>query len=314
MKNANLLKSENNNNRNIETHLFHAGVIAANTWVTLAAPILIGFFITQVFSEKKLGPSEIITFSFSAILHIFFTYIIYKASTRRSLSLEVDGLIEEVENYKKNTIPKAAQLYETSRVQQTVTYLMTLDLENMIDEINEKTSSSTPPEKLRRWEEGLNRILGRLVKYRHELFSYRGQDLYNICLYLYDAPSDNLIIKWRSCDDRLQASNRSWKPGLGHVGLTFILNEIKICHDIYESTELSSSATNPNDKKNYRSFLSVPIKDSSKLMTGGKPLGVLVFTSNACGQFSLDRDKLFALTAAKIISIYVEKCFKSLVT
>lgn len=314
MKNVNPLKSENKNNRQIETHVFHAGVIAANTWVTLAAPILIGFFITLLFSENTFTTSEKITFTVSVILHIFFTYIIYKASTRRSLSLEVDGLLEKLEHYEQNTIPKAAQIYETSRVQQTVTYLMTLDLENMIDEINEQTSTSSQPEKLRRWEDGLNRILGRLVKYRHELFSYRGSDLYNICLYIYDIPNDNLIIKWRSCDDRLQASNRSWKPGSGHVGLTFILNEIKICHDIYESTELSSSASSPVDKAKYRSFLSVPIKDSSKLITSGKPLGVLVFTSSACGQFSLDRDKLFALTVAKILSIYVEKCFKSLVS
>ncbi len=312
MKGENSLKTENQNNRRIETDVFHAGVIAANTWITLVAPILIGFFITKLFTDQAFSESENVIFVISIVLHLFFTYLIYKASTRRSLSIEVDSLVEELEHYKDNVIPRAAQVYETSRMQQTVTYLMTLDLENMIDEINENADSSQP-EKLRRWEEGLSRILSRLVKYRHELFSYSGDDLYNICFYLYDMPNDNLIIKWRSCDDRLQTSNRSWKPGYGHVGLTFILNEIKICHDIYESTELSNSASNPKDKSKYRSFLSVPIKDSSKEITGGKPLGVLVFTSNACGQFSLDRDKVFTLTVAKILSIYVEKSFKSMI-
>lgn len=313
MNNINLIKSESLNNRRIESHVFHAAIIVANAWMTLVAPILIGLFITKLFSKELFSNAENITFTVSVLLHVIFTYIIYKATTRRSLSLEVDDLIEETVHFKQNVIPKAAQVYETSRIQQTVTYLMTLDLENMIDEINERSATSTEPEKLRRWEEGLNKILGRLVKYRHELFEYSGQDLYNICLYLYDMPNDNLIIKWRSCDDRLQTSNRSWKPGAGHVGLTFILNELKICHDIYESTELSNSASNPIDKSKYRSFLSVPIKDSSKVITGGKPLGVLVFTSNAYGQFSLDRDKVFALTVAKILSIYVEKCFKSMV-
>jgi len=312
MQNTKSIKAENNNNRRIETEVFHAGIIAANAWITLVAPILIGFFITRLFSQDEFTAPENVIFSVSIILHIFFTYLIYQSSTRRSLSLEVDGLVEEVDHLQKVKIPKAAELYETAKVQQTVTYLMTLELENMIDEFNENAKGSTTEENHKRWDKGLHKILSGLVKYRHELFGYGGQDLYNICLYAYDRKNDELIIRWRQCDDRLQTSNRSWKPGAGHVGLTFILNELKICHDIYESTELSNSALGPKDKAKYRSFLSVPIKDSSKVLTSGKPLGVLVFTSNARGQFSLDRDKLFALTAAKIISIYLEKCLKSI--
>lgn len=314
MKDTKAVKAENDSNRRIETDVFHAGIVAANTWITLVAPILIGFFITRLFDKDKFTISENTIFAVSIVLHVFFTITIYKASTRRSLSLEVDGLVEEIEHLQGTIIPRAAQLYDTSKVQQTVIYLMTLELENMIDELNEKAKLSTDEENIKRWDEGLNKILAPLVKYRHELFGYEGQDLYNICLYVYDIPNDNLIIKWRRFDDRLQPSNRSWKPGAGHVGLTFILNELKMCHDIYDSTELSNSALGPNDKAKYRSFLSVPVKDSSKVLTGGKPLGVLVFTSSARGQFSPDRDKLFALTAAKLVSIYVEKCLKSFVS
>lgn len=312
MKDLNILKVENNKNKKIETNILHIAVITSNTWITLFAPILIGYFITRIFSEDPFSTTEKSTALISSALHLVFTYVIYKTSTRRSLSLEVDDIVATNEHYKKNIIPKALELYETIKIQQTVSYLMTLDLENMIDEINNKPESFTQADKLRQWEEGLNRMLERLVKYRCELFAYSGKDLYNICLYMYDPPNDNLIIKWRSHDNRLQVSNRSWKPGTGHVGLTFILNEIKICHDIYESTELSTSASNSEDKAKYRSFLSVPIKDSAKLFTGGKPLGVLVFTSSSCGQFSLDRDKIFALTVAKILSIYIEKCINSM--
>jgi len=312
MSNLNLLKAENNKNKKIETNILHISAITANAWVTLFAPILIGYFITRIFSPDTFSAAEKSVALISTILHLIFTFITYRTSTRRSLSLEIDGIIAENENYKTSVIPKALELYETTKIQQTVSYLMTLDLENMIDEINNRPESFTQADKLRQWEEGLNRILERLVKYRHELFSYSGEDLYNICLYLYDSENENLIIKWRSHDNRLQVSNRSWKPGAGHVGLTFILNEIKICHDIYESTELSTSASTQEDRAKYRSFLSVPVKDSAKLFSGGKPLGVLVFTSSACGQFSLDRDKIFSLTVAKILSIYVEKCIKSL--
>ncbi|MCU9947907.1 GAF domain-containing protein [Pseudomonas sp. PDM13] len=312
MRNFEALKSENERNKEIETNTIHAVVIFANTWTTLFAPILIGFFITKLFTNADFSESEKIIATISSILHVLFTYVIYRTSTRRSLSLEVDRVFAENEHYKKSVIPKAVEVFETGKIQQTVIYLMTLDLENIIDEINNRPESCTQAEKLRHWEEGLNRILDPLVKYRHELFSYKGNQLHNICLYLYNQPSDNLIIEWRNHDNRLKTSNRSWKPGLGHVGLTFILNEIKICHDICASTELSSSASTKEDKAKYRSFLSVPIKDSAKIISGGKPLGVLVFTSNACEQFSLERDKIFALTVAKILSIYIEKCFKSM--
>lgn len=312
MKNFDALKAENEKNKRIETSALHVIVIVANAWITLFAPILIGFFITRLFSTDPFTSSEKLTAAISSVLHIVFTYVIYKTSTRRSLSLEVDEIFAENEHFKRSVIPKALEVYETTKIQQTVSYLMTLDLENMIDEINNWPKTMPQSDKLKQGEEGLNRILSRLVKYRHELFSYKGDDLYNICLYLFDRPSENLTIQWRSHDNRLQTSNRSWAPGMGHVGLTFILNEIKICHDIYESTELSNSTSAPEDKAKYRSFLSVPIKDSAKLFNSGKPLGVLVFTSSSCGQFSLERDKIFALTVAKILSIYIEKCIKSM--
>lgn len=165
-------------------------------------------------------------------------------------------------------------------------------------------------QRLKDWEAGLNRILWHLVEHRTQLFDYKADAFYNFAFYMYNKQSDELSIKWRSYDNRLEVSNRSWKPGFGHVGLAFVQGEAKICQDITTSSELSNSSADAADKKKYRSFISIPIKDSYTVMepkAGTKPLGVLVFTSSHVSQFSWQRDKIFTLTVAKILSMYIEQ-------
>jgi hypothetical protein len=307
------LKLVNQANRNIEDSIVSASIFCANTWMTLIAPLVIGLFASKLFAAQDFTSAEITLYSISITVHLIFAIIIFYAGNRRSTTLAVEESLAETDKYKIEIIPKARAVYEVSKTQQSVTYLMTLELESLIDEVRSRPEDYPLAQGLKDWETGLNRILWHLVDHRTQLFGYKGDSLYNFALYLYDKNSEDLCIKWRSHDNRLTTSNRRWKPGFGHVGLAFIQGEAKICQDIAISSELSDSATIESDKTNYRSFISVPIKDSYNILGGNKPLGVLVFTSNHVSQFSWERDKIFTLTVAKILSMYIERHLISLV-
>ncbi len=311
MKLIEKIRSSNDTNKGVEKSIVQTLLFVANTWVTLLAPLVIGVFVNRLFSEKDFSQVEYVSAWVFGFFHFIFVLVIYMAATKNSISLEVDKVLKKNKFYEKKALPKAERLYENLKRQQMVSYLMTLELENAIDKFNSWSAKTSEADMFKEWEFSLDRMLLNLAVHRTELFEYNKNALYNICLYLYDDEEDSLLIKWRRHDDRLNVSNRSWKPGAGHVGLTYMLNEIKICKDIVQSTELSTLSLEKDDFKKYRSFLSVPIKDSSQLFAGGKPLGVLVFTSSAVDQFSLERDKIFALTVAKILAIYIDEYVKS---
>lgn len=301
------LKDANKDNKTIEQSIVSITLFSANTWMTLVAPLIIGLFASKLFAQQGFTTIEKIFYGIALGIHILFALITFTNSFKKSTSLAIDDTLRELEKYKSEAIPKAQSSYRVCKTQQSVTYLMTLELEALIDEINSRPADYSFNDGLEHWRNGLERILSHLVEHRAELFGYSGSAFYNFALYLYDEANDELLIRWRSHDNRMKVTGRKWKPGFGHVGLAFIQSEAKICQDITASSELSDGSTDEDDKIKYRSFISIPIKDSYKVHGGGKPLGVLVLTSNQTNQFSWDRDKLFTLTVAKILSMYIER-------
>lgn len=120
---------------------------------------------------------------------------------------------------------------------------------------------------------------------------------------LIDLFNSLLIVRARLCDDRLKKRNRSWKSGFGHVGLTHLHKEIKICPDITKSSELNSD--DESDNVNYRSFLSVPIMSPNTTLEE-QCLGVLVLTSADVNQFKIDRDGDFLQNFSYLLTIYID--------
>jgi len=305
------LSDINKANKITEDNVFSIALFSANAWMTLAAPLVIGLFASKLFASQDFTAMESALYAVAIIFHLVFTVVVFVAGNRKSTSIAVDEISGENANYRTNIIPNAKAIYENSKTQQYVTYLMTLELESLIDEINTRPSDYKFNDRLRDMEAGLNRMLWHIVEQRTPLFGCRNDSLYNFALYLYESQSDELVIKWRSHDNRMSVSNRRWRPGFGHVGLAFIQGEAKICQDITASSELSDGATDDSDKKKYRSFISVPIKDSLNVYDGKKPFGVLVFTSDQVGQFSWERDKIFVLTVAKLLSMHIERNISS---
>lgn len=305
------LAEGNHNNKKIDANLSMWLTQIGSTWAVLGAPIVVGLLVNDLYLDKDISGLRWTFYGGCLVIHIIIASILFYSGTKKSLSYEIDAVLEDNRRYEEILLPRALETYKNSRIQNLVIYTMVLELEKSIDEMNDWPEDHPNQEKWKYWTEALERLLYPLVRYRVELFGYKGEDMYNICLYMYNVEQDLLHIKWRSHDNRLKVSNRQWAPGHGHVGLTYIQDELKICKDIFESTELSLTSSLPEDKKNYRSFLSIPISDTAKLKGGGKPIGVLAFTSSAIGQFSESRDKIFSLSVAKILSIYIDESTKA---
>ncbi len=114
---------------------------------------------------------------------------------------------------------------------------------------------------------------------------FRAESLWNFALFLYCEETDKLRVFFRKTDDRLAVRNRSWKPGWGHAGLSFIQRDLKISKDVSKSAELSKNNTG-KDTENYKSIVSVPILNPNDTPdSDGYPIGVLVITSSSENQF-----------------------------
>ncbi|WP_261916795.1 GAF domain-containing protein, partial [Vibrio aestuarianus] len=148
-------------------------------------------------------------------------------------------------------------------------------------------------------EETEKQLIWPLVSLRDELFNYQSDSLYNVALYRYSTNDNKLHCKARFCDDRITRRNRSWKPGLGHVGLAYVQGEVKFCNDVEKSSELKTEKS--DGKIIYRSFVSVPITNVDK---DDVSYGVLVLTSRHANQFDIDKDQIFLILLSKQISLY----------
>lgn len=290
------LSDKNNVHKGVDASIVKDLSVLSAVWMTLVAPIVIAFVITDLFSSEGASTSLVywVLIAIFVMVHVLLSVLTFRASSKPSTTIEVDALIEDERRHNEIEIPGLKGIYETARAQQLVTYLTTIALDECIAEAKKGAITLS---------DALSKMLSPLVGSREVLFRFGSDGLYNFALYVFDGESQELKLAWRSHDNRIKTSNRSWKPGFGHVGLTYIHNEIKVCSDISKSTELGGGK--PGDEKKYRSFLSTPIKVMDVAGDSSKPAGVLVITSSKTNQFDFDRDKNFVLTLAKIVGLLI---------
>ncbi|WP_147336845.1 GAF domain-containing protein [Pseudomonas abyssi] len=308
------MKSEsvnNEHNKKIEKNLASWFIYLCSTWITIGTPIAAGLFINDIYQRTDISSLRLSFYICCGIVHLLLSFFLFYSTTRKSVSSHFDKVVAENEEYENELLPNARKAANVFRRQTQVIYSMLLELEKTIDLITAWPVDYPEEKKKAEFNNAIESMLYPLTLNRAELFGYEGHDLYNFCFYIYNEESKKLEIYWRNHDDRMSTSNRNWAPGHGHVGLTYIQDELKICQDITKSSELSSSSSNNNDHKNYRSFLSIPVRDPQISAVSGNPLGVLVFTSNRAGQFSENRDAIFGTSIAKILSILVDELEKS---
>ncbi|MBB1391761.1 GAF domain-containing protein [Shewanella sp. SG44-6] len=307
------------NNNHLSDHVISKSTFFSNTWVTLVAPVLIGFGVNYYFSikEENVVPFFIWLMSFVFLfVHIFASYVLHKNSSKYSLyshAIELNddfhALRDELAKYKWG-YRELSNLHST---QISVLRMVTHATDAAVGQFDLATQKALDKELLQEndfWEmfgQHLSAIMYPLILEREELFKYISESKYNIALYFYNDDEDFLGIVHRDCDSRLPQRNRRWKPGIGHVGLAFLHKAVKLCPDITKSSELITNQHN-GDSDNYKSFLSMPIMkcdDDGNVDNGIKPLGVLVLTSALPEQFDEQRDLPFMTMIVKLLAIYL---------
>lgn len=288
-----------------------------NLWNTLIAPIIIGLGVSFVFQFKDTPDkinfwfllTTIIFLSLHLILGFGAKYLDKKDDSTNELSElsnEYDFRIKEIEKIRE----RMTMQNKLSETQKMVIYFTTLQVNSHIRSILIKNKENNLKDEDFRQDtkEFFMTILGYLSRHREILFDYKSESKFNIALYIYSEDKQQLVVNSRICDDRIIRKDRAWKPGFGHVGLTYLHKELKICPNIHESNELKIS--NPSDGKNYCSFLSVPILAYQQGSDAQECLGVLVLTSALPNQFLLERDRDFILNLSSLIAIYAEVIYK----
>lgn len=156
-------------------------------------------------------------------------------------------------------------------------------------------------------EEFFEKFLSTMRENPGQMFGFSADDIWNFVVYLHDPIQDELRPVWRCTDARHPSrqgvgdaevpKGRSWKPGIGHVGLAFRRNEALITEDAAQASVRQlfvapGDLHRPYDETHYRSFASIPFG-------GDQPVGVLVGTSSRMGAFD-DRTSLPLRHAATV--------------
>lgn len=289
------LKRKLQKNLTIKTQMHTIASIGFNIWVTLIAPLVIGYYVTLYFnaitiSDPKTGfDSFWNTHSIPVVIlilaHIFVSLWLFLQTRMSHTADEFDLISEKLELSK---IENSKILRKMEFVDYSV---ITIDAITDLFKNNPQFTKS----------EIYRNVLHVLSQFREGLFNFGGKALYNFVIYEYNPNSNLLEIKERIHDDRLDTQGRSWEVGVGHVGISFANKRCMICHDASNSTELPMSK---NDASNYSSFISSPIvKPLAQDQSQPLPYGVLVITSSEPNQFITDLHDDFLRNLCDIMSI-----------
>lgn len=151
------------------------------------------------------------------------------------------------------------------------------------------------------------------------MFGFTHEDIWNFAVYLFDEGTETLRPVWRRTDPRHPSARvadqtscgRTWRPGIGHVGLAFQRNEALLTEDAAQPQVRAlfvapGESFRDYDETVYRSFASIPFGAPD---VAGRGLGVLVGTSSRPGAFD-DRTSLPLRHAAAVftaLSLVIKK-------
>ena len=99
------LKTANQDNKKNEEKVFTVGIFSSNTWMTLAAPLVIGLFASKVFAKEEFTNIEATFFLIALTIHILFAILIFIAGNRKSTTLAVDQVLSDIHKYESEIIP-----------------------------------------------------------------------------------------------------------------------------------------------------------------------------------------------------------------
>jgi hypothetical protein len=153
--------------------------------------------------------------------------------------------------------------------------------------------------------ETLTEVLQPWIIARETIFWFNeGKALYNFGVYLI-AGNGKLEVRYRVHDDRLQAQNRSWPDGRGHIGVCYSQGRTLFSRDVTEETEqqyiADASAAREEDGNYYRTMVSTPI------FVDNEKRGVFIVTSSVPNQM----EKPVHVPIMELVAKLLEHAMKS---
>ena len=162
-------------------------------------------------------------------------------------------------------------------------------------------------------EQMCERLLASWVESRETIFDFhQSKNLWNFAVYRCEGNGENKVLKklWRRHHEKLDAQNRNWKPGEGHIGRCFV-EQIPILSPDTNEQNASLQVLNQSrpvhngrqeDESYYNSFI------TSFIMVNDLPFGVLVLTSSELCHFQRDDHMLIAQTLGRLLQLGFELC------
>lgn len=159
---------------------------------------------------------------------------------------------------------------------------------------------SQPPGSL---EEVFAQIMEPWLNLRTEVFWFlEGDALYNFAVYLLNNEG-NLQIVFRSCDSRIQRTDRTWAPGDGHVGMCFARGRTLFSPDTSLVDDILDTGRS-SDVNYYRSMASSPI------VVNGTKRGVFIVTSSVPNQLEKEVHTPIVELIATLLAAGLKHCWE----
>jgi hypothetical protein len=273
-------ESENSNMMFRAGHRILKDIVHASMWAVLAAYLLasIGFPILEnALYRLVVSPTWLIwgILGLHISLAIYGVYGFYRMKDFvRALSLD------DIEQRCQRMRTKIEELCQEKAESDSIVEMYVQQLEAVLGGIS--VLQGLLELKAPISEDNVEALLEPMILARADTLGYTDPyDLYNFAVYKYNETTNELNQYYRQCDQRIMRRDRSWRPGLGHVGIAFAQKKLIVSANV-ESMELLE-LDNERDREYYKAFISAPIM-SEKETSGENPWGVLVITGNREGQ------------------------------
>jgi hypothetical protein len=246
---------------------------ASYVFVGAIFPLAEALLVNAVSGTDRPAPSAVIALVVVGAIHVLlFLALLLVETPLPQLLVELDKQAEDLRRARvEEDIYRSDNAALASAV--TATQYSLIELEDM------RSDPELDSEK------AFERVLFPWVEERTAVFGFvEGDALHNFAVYLEsESKPDLLEVAYRTHDDRLKPTNRSWEKGDGHVGTCFLRRQI-----IFFSDEETGGATEyaettqhrEEDKDYYRSMMATPIVTAE-----GVTRGVFIVTSSTPGQF-----------------------------
>lgn len=245
--------------------------------------------------ESALGAGFWVILGLIVVAHAAVGFLAYSSTTAQHVYFDYLDLARENDDLKREVEAKIARL-RALEVMRAAAHYAILAVYRFT-----AWGGARKPLQVKSVREWLGKILRVAIDKREEIVGYQGAK-YNFAVYLYSEETDRLEKFYREVDSRIDTQNRSWPPGVGHIGLCFARQEAIISEDITKAPALM--VENEEEQTDYRSIATAPVFRVGEGDETSDVRGVFIITSSEPSQLTEERHELFVSTMGWILSLF----------